>query len=79
MSLLFVRWMRTNDHMHILITGGAGYIGSHTAKSLARAGLQPVVLDNLQEDTVEPFNGATRRGRYRGPQLTRKRFQEVSN
>lgn len=33
--------------MNVLVTGGAGYIGSHTAKQLARAGLQPVVLDNL--------------------------------
>ena len=31
----------------ILVTGGAGYIGSHTAKALARAGYQPVVLDDL--------------------------------
>src|SRR5579862_591972 len=31
----------------ILVTGGAGYIGSHTAKILARAGFRPVVLDNL--------------------------------
>ena len=34
--------------MHVLVTGGAGYIGSHTAKTLAEAGLEPVVLDNLQ-------------------------------
>jgi len=33
--------------VRILITGGAGYIGSHTAKLLANAGLEPVVLDNL--------------------------------
>ena len=33
--------------MRVLVTGGAGYIGSHTAKALARAGHQPVVLDNL--------------------------------
>ena len=32
---------------HVLVTGGAGYIGSHTAKALAAAGLEPVVLDNL--------------------------------
>jgi len=32
---------------NILLTGGAGYIGSHTAKRLALAGYQPVVLDNL--------------------------------
>jgi UDP-arabinose 4-epimerase len=31
----------------ILIVGGAGYIGSHTAKAVARAGLEPVVFDNL--------------------------------
>jgi UDP-glucose-4-epimerase GalE len=31
----------------ILVTGGAGYIGSHTCKALARAGCQPVVVDNL--------------------------------
>ncbi len=33
----------------VLVTGGAGYIGSHTAKALARAGFTPVVLDNLSE------------------------------
>jgi UDP-glucose-4-epimerase GalE len=31
----------------ILIVGGAGYIGSQTAKVVAAAGLQPVVFDNL--------------------------------
>jgi UDP-arabinose 4-epimerase len=34
--------------VHVLVTGGAGYIGSHTAKILAQAGFQPVVVDNLQ-------------------------------
>jgi len=31
----------------ILIVGGAGYIGSQTAKAVAAAGLEPVVFDNL--------------------------------
>jgi UDP-arabinose 4-epimerase len=31
----------------ILVTGGAGYIGSHTCKALARAGYFPVCYDNL--------------------------------
>jgi UDP-arabinose 4-epimerase len=31
----------------ILVSGGAGYIGSHTCKALAGAGYLPVVLDNL--------------------------------
>ncbi|MBV8809187.1 MAG: UDP-glucose 4-epimerase GalE [Acidobacteriaceae bacterium] len=32
----------------ILVTGGAGFIGSHACKALARAGYQPVVFDNLE-------------------------------
>jgi UDP-glucose-4-epimerase GalE len=31
----------------VLVTGGAGYIGSHTCKALAAAGYSPVTLDNL--------------------------------
>jgi UDP-arabinose 4-epimerase len=33
--------------MKVLVTGGAGYIGSHTCKALARSGHEPIVLDNL--------------------------------
>ena len=33
--------------MSILIVGGAGYIGSQTAKAVAKAGLEPVIFDNL--------------------------------
>jgi UDP-arabinose 4-epimerase len=33
--------------MNVLVTGGAGYIGSHTCKALAEAGFLPVVYDNL--------------------------------
>lgn len=33
---------------NVLVTGGAGYIGSHTCLELARAGFSPVVFDNLQ-------------------------------
>ena len=31
----------------ILVTGGAGYIGSHCCKALAEAGFEPFVFDNL--------------------------------
>ena len=31
----------------ILVTGGAGYIGSHAVKALRAAGLAPVILDNF--------------------------------
>jgi len=32
---------------NVLVTGGAGYIGSHTCKALAAQGFTPVVFDNL--------------------------------
>ncbi len=35
--------------MRILVTGGAGYIGSHTAKHLAAAGHEPVIFDDLSQ------------------------------
>src|SRR3954453_2195509 len=31
----------------VVVTGGAGYIGSHTCKALAKAGYLPVSVDNL--------------------------------
>ena len=34
---------------HILVTGGAGFIGSHTCKALKRNGFIPVVFDNLSQ------------------------------
>ncbi len=33
--------------MRILVTGGAGYIGSHTVVELIKAGYEPVIVDNL--------------------------------
>lgn len=33
--------------MNVLVAGGAGYIGSHTAKRLKEAGHSPVIYDNL--------------------------------
>lgn len=33
--------------INVLVTGGAGYIGSHTCKALAKCGFNPIVLDSL--------------------------------
>jgi UDP-glucose 4-epimerase/UDP-arabinose 4-epimerase len=35
------------DGISILVTGGAGYIGSHCSKAAAEAGFRPIVYDNL--------------------------------
>ena len=37
----------------ILVTGGAGFIGSHTCKMLASYGMEPVVYDNLSTGNIE--------------------------
>ena len=37
----------------ILVTGGAGYIGSHTVIALREAGFRPVIIDNLSNSNSE--------------------------
>jgi UDP-glucose 4-epimerase len=37
----------------VLVTGGAGYVGSHACKALAKAGFVPVVFDNLSTGWAE--------------------------
>jgi UDP-arabinose 4-epimerase len=37
----------TESGSAVLVAGGAGYIGSHTAKLLKLAGMEPIVVDNL--------------------------------
>lgn len=39
--------------MRILVTGGAGYIGSHVVRALTAAGHEAIVLDNLSEGHVQ--------------------------
>lgn len=49
--------------MNILVTGGAGYIGSHTCVELLNAGYGVVVIDNLYNsnqkaiDRIEQITG----------------------
>lgn len=42
--------------MKILVTGGAGYIGSHTCVELLNAGFDVVVFDDLSNSKVESLN-----------------------
>jgi UDP-arabinose 4-epimerase len=45
--------MEIKRGQHVLVTGGAGYIGSHACKALALAGFAPVVVDNLSRGFTE--------------------------
>ena len=42
--------------MNILVTGGAGYIGSHTIIELLASGHSVVVVDNLSNSSVESLH-----------------------
>jgi len=45
--------------MKILVTGGAGYIGSHTAKALRREGYEIVIFDNFSSGKQRLVLGGT--------------------
>lgn len=44
--------------MTVLVTGGAGYIGSHTARALRNAGYDIVILDSLEFGSKDAVLGA---------------------
>lgn len=39
--------------MNVLVTGGTGYIGSHTVIELIESGYEPIIIDNLSNSKVE--------------------------
>jgi len=71
----------------ILVTGGAGYIGSHTCVELLNAGHEVVVLDNLCNSSAESLNRVEKltqksltfvEGDIRNSQLLDQVFQQNS-
>jgi len=42
---------------NILVTGGAGFIGSHTVVELVEAGYSPIIIDNFSNSNVDALNG----------------------
>ncbi|MEE0975185.1 MAG: UDP-glucose 4-epimerase GalE [Muribaculaceae bacterium] len=44
----------------ILVTGGTGYIGSHTVVELQQAGYEVVIVDNLSNSNVDVLDGIER-------------------
>ncbi|RUT40716.1 UDP-glucose 4-epimerase GalE [Paenibacillus anaericanus] len=63
--------------MAILVTGGAGYIGSHTVAELLNRGKEVVVIDNLQSGHRESLlGGKLYEGDLRDKELLAKLFTE---
>ncbi|WP_283629640.1 UDP-glucose 4-epimerase GalE [Shewanella baltica] len=70
--------------MTILVTGGAGYIGTHTVVELLNAGNDVIVLDNLSNSSIEALNRVERiTGKsvifYQGDILNKALLQKVFN
>lgn len=68
--------------MTILVTGGAGYIGTHTVVELLKAGSEVIVLDNLSNSSIEALNRVERiTGKsvtfYQGDILNKALLQKV--
>lgn len=63
--------------MKILVTGGAGYVGSHVVRALAEGGFDPVSLDNLSEGHSEAVTaGELVVGDLENESLLRRLFDE---
>ena len=45
------------SNKRVLLTGGLGFIGSHTAVVLIERGYEVVIVDNLSNTTEEPLDG----------------------
>jgi UDP-glucose 4-epimerase len=61
-----------NDRPAVLVTGGAGYIGSHCCRALAAAGYHPVVYDNFSTGHRSFITGSVISGDLRdGARLAR--------
>ncbi|MFM1931768.1 MAG: hypothetical protein RL226_1071 [Bacteroidota bacterium] len=69
----------------ILVTGGLGFIGSHTAVCLHEAGFEPVLLDNLSNSRLSALEGISSligytptfiKGDVCNPELLRRVFAE---
>jgi|TARA_B100000780_G_scaffold45883_1_gene28542 UDP-glucose 4-epimerase len=46
-----------NQSSKIIVTGGLGYIGSHTVVELQSKGYEVVIVDNLSNSSIEVLNG----------------------
>ena len=66
--------------MSILLAGGAGYIGSHTAVELIKAGYNVVIVDNYDNSCPEVINiieqiTGTRSKDYEADKVLQKQYR----
>ncbi|MBN23302.1 MAG: UDP-glucose 4-epimerase GalE [Bdellovibrionaceae bacterium] len=67
------------NEKHVLVTGGAGYIGSHTCKKLKEKGYLPVTFDNLSRGHQEAVQfGPFEKGDLKNPKDLNKVFEKYS-
>ena len=57
----------SNHNLHILVTGGAGYIGSHTCVELLKIGCDVTIIDNLSNSHVQSLKSVA--------EITGKKFR----
>jgi UDP-glucose 4-epimerase len=48
---------KTEYFMKVVVTGGLGFIGSHTVVELQQQGFEVVIIDNLSNSSTEVING----------------------
>ena len=59
-QLLFTATETENQNMKILVTGGLGFIGSHTVVELQNKGFEVIVVDNLSNSSLNVLDGIER-------------------
>lgn len=61
--VILCKMRKTKDNFmvkKILVTGGTGYIGSHTVVELQQAGYEVIIVDNLSNSNADVLEGITR-------------------
>jgi UDP-glucose 4-epimerase len=52
--------MEPSGKMKVIVTGGAGFIGSHTCVELVAAGMEPVIIDDFRNSEERVLDGLAR-------------------
>ncbi len=63
----------------ILITGGAGYIGSHTALSFLKSGAEVIIFDNLEKGHIETVRTLQKEGNLHFVKGDLRNYEDIKN